>query len=190
MEACSHCHKNKELREMVRNANICKICKREYNSITNKYPTCKNSKRIYKMYGKYKNKLGSQKIISHCNQEVFNYFISKQKRFYYNYYSYLYSPDFLYVYDHIVPLLLFKNPNLAYIGCHWLNIRVVPSQVNRKKGIKVGIESIQLLLLNLRLAHLFGIEVSNYDLICLTYLIEMCLAIISYRTNIEDNKHY
>ena len=172
MEPCSHCCENKELSEMVRNENICKICKTEYNSITNKYPTFKNSKRIYKRYEQYKNKLCSQKLISHCDQEVFNYFIRSQKWFYYNYYSYVYSSDFVYAQDHSVPLLLFKNPNLAFIGCHRLNKIVVTSQMNRQKGVKIGIETIQLLLLNLRLAHLFGIVVSSYDLICLTYLIE------------------
>ena len=131
---CSHCRENKEVSEMIKNSKICKSCKKEYNSITNKYPSCKNSKRIYSGYGQYKHIFGSQKLISHCNSDIFSYFINCQKQFYFQYYSTLYSPYFKYAQDHIVPLSLFKDFTEVFISSHWLNIRAIPLQLNRKKA--------------------------------------------------------
>ena len=180
MESCFRCRENTESNEMIRNSNICKTCKKEYNSITNKYPTCKNSKRIYEKYGKYKHVYGSQKLISHCKQEVFNYFIRSQKHFYFQYYSALYSPYFKYVEDHILPLSLFKDPLEIFIGCHWLDIHTIPLQLYKKKGKTISPETIRQLILNFRLAKLFGINLDEYDLNCLIYLIDyacrICLA--------------
>ena len=169
---CSHCRINKESSEMIRNSKICKSCKKEYNSITNKYPSCKNSKRIYSRYGKYKNIFGSQKLISHCNSDIFSYFVNCQKQFYFEYYSKLYSPFFKYAQDHIVPLSLFKDPAEAFIACHFLNIHTIPIQLNRTKGKNIGLESIRQLILNLRLARLFRINIDEYDINCLISLIE------------------
>ena len=179
---CSSCHGNFNSLNMIRNnrkttriSSICKGCKRINNLRTNRYPSCKNSKRIYSILGQYKHLYGSQDFISNCDSEKFNRFMSLlTKQFVAEHVNYDLDDIFESVpsfeTDHIIPLSV-----AGITGFHWLNNRITSVLENRTKNNNITENCFHLLIDNLRFARRHGFIITDQDKMTFKELVQIAL---------------